>query len=355
MALPGGTNYDLATVTNPNSALTDFTLIVDLSTMSSNWWSLVDTADGTKGRAAIHASGTEVACDWIDFDNVGQTGFLRVIWSGTLSSSGTQQLRVYPPLAANSSYAATDTYGSYNAYDANFLAYWPLYEDPSGGAPQFTNRIQNAFHLTSAGSMASGDQVGGQVAGGIDFDGADDILSVALTGISDYPFMIMSWINPLAIGERSWIYIGNGSYYYIARAYNTATSMICETSSGFNAVVGTAHNSTDCHIAAIWSAENDRKLYTNGGNVHTDTATITVAAPNEIGVGAGVGNYFAGQVGGTQLVTTERSADWIAEEYSQTYDNATFWGSWAWQGGAGGTTPKGVLGKSILGPFGGPI
>lgn len=119
MALPA-TTYDTATLVNPSSSLTDFALVVDLSRMSAAWWAAVDTTDGTKGRAAKDSGPTELACDWLDFDSVNETGWLRVKWSGTLASSGTQTLRVYPPQAANASVSASDTYGSNNAYNANY-------------------------------------------------------------------------------------------------------------------------------------------------------------------------------------------------------------------------------------------
>lgn len=82
-------NYATATITNPSSSLTDFSLMVDLSRMPANWWSAVNTSDGTKGRAAKN-DGTELATDWINFNNIAHTGWLRVKWAGTLANSGSQ-------------------------------------------------------------------------------------------------------------------------------------------------------------------------------------------------------------------------------------------------------------------------
>src|SRR6056297_96504 len=99
MAFSG--DYATATVTNPSSALTDFTLIIDLSTLPQDWWDAVTSSDGTKGRASKGDGTTELACDWIDFDDTAETGLLRVLWSGTLASTGTQEVRIYPPLSGN--------------------------------------------------------------------------------------------------------------------------------------------------------------------------------------------------------------------------------------------------------------
>jgi hypothetical protein len=115
-------SFAVATISNPASAQTDFSLLVDLSTMPAEWWASVDTADGTKGRAAKDDGATELATDWIDFDSGAETGLVRVKWTGTLASSGVQKVRIYSPRASRSSYGATDTYGSDNAYDASLLA-----------------------------------------------------------------------------------------------------------------------------------------------------------------------------------------------------------------------------------------
>ena len=103
MALPA-TGYGTATISNPDGALTDFTLMIDLSRMHASWWAAVDTADGTKGRAA-KSDDTELATDWIDFNDSLETGWLRVKYTGTLSASGTQTIKIFPPVAANSSTA----------------------------------------------------------------------------------------------------------------------------------------------------------------------------------------------------------------------------------------------------------
>src|SRR5690606_5987295 len=129
MALPD-TGYALLEVSNPSSALTDFSLLVDLSLLPQGWWDAVDTSDPTKGRAAKDAGEVELPCDWIAFDADTQTGWLRVLWTGTLASTGEQLLRVYPPVEANASVAAGETYGQYAAYDEDWAAYWPCEEAP---------------------------------------------------------------------------------------------------------------------------------------------------------------------------------------------------------------------------------
>jgi len=188
MALPS-TTYDTATLVNPTSSLTDFTLIVDLSRMSAAWWAAVDTSDGTKGRAAKDLGPTELACDWIDFDDSAETGLLRVKWSGTLSDTGTQTLRIYPPVAANASVAASDTYGSDNAYDSDWAAYWPLHDE--------VDRTANGYDLTAQGGVTVGGATG-KLGAATDFDGSDDNLknTTAAPVPMDSACTIMAWVEP---------------------------------------------------------------------------------------------------------------------------------------------------------------
>ncbi len=124
MSIPN-TAYAEATVTNPSSNLTDFTLAIDLSLLPSEWWALVNTTDGTRGRVCKGDGVTELPGDWIDFNSSNQTGVLRTKWSGTLSSSGIQTLRIYPPNTGNTSYSSSDTYGQWNSYDSSWKCYYP--------------------------------------------------------------------------------------------------------------------------------------------------------------------------------------------------------------------------------------
>ena len=161
MALPS-TTYDTATVLNPSGALTDFTLMVDLSRMSSAWWSFAESTNARRGRAAKD-DGTELACDWIDYDHTGQTGWLRVKWSGTLATTGTQILRVYPPVAANSVQLSNAAFGSDNAYDADWRWYTPGHD--------LVNRIDSGESMVQDASATSSISTDGKTSGSLYYDG----------------------------------------------------------------------------------------------------------------------------------------------------------------------------------------
>ena len=333
MALPAGTDYDLATVTNPGSALTDFTLIVDLSNCTSDFKSGWNTDSNGYGRAAIHASGTELPCDWIDLDYSAGTGLVRVKWSGTLAASGTQQLRLYPPNTSNSQYSARDTYGSDNAYDSSTWGYWPMHDA--------NDRTSNGYDLTGSGGISFGgvsgligdctnfdDGSSQYVESQTNFDFSSDWSYSCLvnfdTGSGDQALLAnpdendpLFWRDEYASGDRLGLYIVGGTTGYDSTALGTGT--------WYHAGVGAGSTSP---------------IYSDGssGGSGDDIVDLTTASYPRIGAwsGGSPGRLLDGKLQHIMLSTTQRSADWFAEESSQLKDNSTFWGSWAWQGGAGG-------------------
>lgn len=50
----------------------------------------------------------------------------------------------------------------------------------------------------------------------------------------------------------------------------------------------------------------------------------------------GLSKDFLGTMWGISIHSTARIGEWISEEYSQTDDNATFWGTWIWTAPSGG-------------------
>lgn len=339
MALPS-TGYDLATISNPSSALTDFTLIVDLSRMSSSWWADVNTSDGTRGRAA-KSDGTELACDWIDFDNSGETGLLRVKWSGTLASSGTQQLRIYPPNTRNDAVAADGTYGADNAYDS----YWELYF-PSGGG---SDRTSNGRDGTANGGVSVGGAIG-QIGKATNFDGIDDNVVASYTPAASTNHTWLIWTNADTVRQQ-WMLCNNvdtgalwgfGSYDAngVLRAYSGGAG---------TRWIG---NNGDCtanweQFAVIYNSSSGISSVIKNASALSSTlnnSTTPITDATEFRVAGRLGwNYFDGLLNEAQVHSTARSADWISHEYDQTSDNATFWGSWSWQSSGGSSSVPAII------------
>lgn len=326
MALPA-TTYDTATLVNPGSSLTDFTLIVDLSRMSAAWWTAVDTSDGTKGRAAKDSGPTELACDWIDFDSVNETGLLRVKWSGTLASSGTQTLRIYPPQAANASVAASDTYGSDNAYDSDWVGYWPLHDA--------NDRTANGYDLTAQGGVTVGGATG-KLGAATDFDGSNDRLEItSATPHDGYSATWMCWMNqdstsyryvmisdqgPLGAPYRR---LRNGTYPGVGE-YDGLTQYDILN---FNV---TATTGTWYMVSGRFESTTSRYAWTNKTISSQNTSNVDSTGCDRFAIGGAIwgGAYFDGAVQHAQIHSASRANDWIEYEYDQMDDQATFWGTW---------------------------
>jgi hypothetical protein len=329
MALPS-TGYDTATVTNPGSALTDFTLMVDLSKASASWWAVVDTADGTKGRAA-KSDGTELATDWIAFDNGAKTGWLRVKWTGTLAASGSQVLRIYPPNTSNSSNAANATYGSDNAYDASWEGYWPLGE-ASGDA---IDRTSHSLDAADSGTLTYSQT--GKIGNAVDFGGGGFGFTPPSLGTT---YSLLTWAKTDSTSGTSGLFLHRDGFglpigFQIERSNSNVEFQVRD-----NALVLArstksslfADTSTWYHVAGVRNS-NDVTCYGNASAATTDTksfGTLTVSAGATIGGALNGVAAWNGLLDDVQLHSVARSADWIAEEYAQTNANATFWGTWTW-------------------------
>jgi len=330
--------YASQTVTNPSGALTDFTLIIDLANVcadqanfSTDW----NTDTGGYGKATKGDGTTELATDWIDLDNSAETGWVRVKWSGTLASSGSQTVRLFPPNTGNDLYAANNAYGSDNAYDSNWLAYWP-----DGGG---TDRTSNGFDGTEVGSITAGDSAG-KIGAGTDFPGSSgNLITVANMGISgDQSLSILSWINP-DVEDRNVVF-GFGDpgtarqscgfrtgdtddyvWYWWAADITGASAYADYAAQGWLHYVGTYDTGT-----------STRRIYEDDIELDNDTPANADWQNQDYTIGAFNDEFMNGVINELQIHTTARSTDWLSEEYNQTDDNDTFWGAWAWTAPGGG-------------------
>jgi hypothetical protein len=342
-------DHALATVSNPSSALTDFTLIVDLSTMPANWWSAVDTSDGTRGRVYKGDGTTRLAADWIDFDDTAETGLLRVLWSGTLASTGTQQLWIEPPFSGNATVGASDTYGSDNAYDSSWEGYWP-----DGGG---TDRTSNGNDGTARGGVTIGAGTG-PLGPGTELDGTDDTIEIAngfQSVFDDNDHTILIWVNlddasvnQNILGyETAGMSGGDNDYWYFFRSESSKTLVTYDDdATKTNIDNGTALSSSTWYQIGSYhdvaGAEYGRWRNASLDFTTSDNGSI-YESENAFYVGSKAGRdsaYTDGTVAELQLHSANRSSAWISHEYDQTSDNATFWGTWSWETSGGGTTQE---------------
>lgn len=331
MSLPA-TVYDTATITNPSATLTDFPILVDLSNMSAEWWAAVDTTDGTKGRAAKD-DGTELPCDWIDFDQGAKTGYLRVKWSGIMSDTGTQVLRVYPPTSTNLSVAANAVYGSDNVYDSSTEFYVPIV------GSTYLDRTVNGIDAIAENTDIA--LIAGQVGDGVRLNATTraSALNFGLNRPSETAFTLSSWVywdGPTSTAEDN-LWGSWGSNAILIRVADN-TNQLEVFVQGLTATLFTGCTFT----AATWTKIDvtydgtDVRVYKDGVEITSNTMSGTAAfggAPfSEFWWG---GTPHAGSDGWRGRLdegwhhNVARSAEWIEQEFTQTKNNTTFFSTWA--------------------------
>lgn len=324
MAAPS-TTYDTATLVNPTAALTDFPLLIDLSRLTAAWWSAVDTSAGTRGRAYKGDGTTELAVDWIDFDNVNETGWARVKWSGTLATTGTQQVRLYPPVSTNATVASTDTYGSEAVYESSIVAYFPM-------AQNANDRTSNSWSMTTSDTVA----YGGNAAGAVTLDAGESLnLAYSSTIPSVEPFTIMGTVSQSATSAQCAMVL----------ARNADSSYSAGNSSGYGSPSSSTHwaysktfvqrqaigtstvatGSSYDHVVAEISNSNARAIYVNGTSEGTDSNTANPTSLDNFSITCDVGSASLGDV---IIINGTKSSGWYNQEADQATDQATYWGTW---------------------------
>lgn len=353
MPLPS-TGYATAAPDNPASALTDFTLLIDLSTLPASWWAAVDTTDGTRGRAYVDSSEVELAVDWIDFDDSGETGWLRVLWTGTLATTGTQTVRIYPPNTGNAAVAASDTYGSDNAY----ASHWKMYVPDGGGV----DRTSSSNDLTANGGYTAGGSVG-KVGTATTFDGTDDYGERADNATLDITgaLTIMAWVKSAASAADTegiiskYFQTGNQrSYVLVQNSTTNLPSFVISSDGTFQS--GNVLNGTTAlgvgdwhHVAGVFVPSISREIYVDGVSENSSGT-----APSGIHSGSAplwIGMQFSNAaqyrinavIDDVQIHAAGLPAAWIAEETAQSNDQSTFWTTWTWNAGGGTPTRRRLM------------
>lgn len=340
MALPT-TSYDTATILNPGSALTDFTLLIDLSRMSTAWKTEFNTSEGRKGRAAKD-DGTELACDFMDCDHSAGTGWLRVKWSGTLASSGTQVIRIYPPNTANSTNLRTATYGQYNAYDDEWLGYWPLMEDATDRTAERNDGTTLLGHTIGG--------VTGQAGNATAFDGVDQYINIpwdSTLSPTNTAIEMSCWVKapfePNDWGSFFGRSTGGGDYDYSFGHRGGSHSPFIGNRSPANdtvqAIGSTDFDDTWLHVRGTIDGESagEAEIWVDNVSEATDPEegagiAFDGSATNDVWIGRSpiVGTvYIDADIQHMKFEDSVRSDDWAQHEYDQGNDQASFWGTWS--------------------------
>lgn len=206
--------------------------------------------------------------------------------------------------------------------DSSATGYWPLDEDPSGSAPQALDWSSNANHLTSNGSMTSGDLVSALVNKGIDFDPNDTLTTAALVGGSTSPITISLSVKPVSVNSDQ-------NLFGIGTALANSITVLLGVDNGFYNIFRNGYptgSAADTQIAASGAGIWDRLVYQsdgstvrgflNGALVVSVSGTLSRGVPTDLTLARGIGsqgsNHLVGILDEVFVDSAYRHADWIA-------------------------------------------
>lgn len=352
MPSTGATGYDSAAASAaPGASLTNFPFLLNVANLSASFKSALSAHGSANGIRVFSSDGsTEYARDVINVSHSGGTGWIRFQVPGATSSAIT--VRVYPD--ATGTYADTDTYGKHNAYTSEFSLYVPF----DGSSPN--DRTANALNMTAQGNATY--TSAGKVGDASEQDSTGDYFTRSDANALDLTYgMICGWFNCDAWSQNPYLlskhqsgpqdYLSNYRFeYFSSNLYITVGN-----GSSASTQVGrswTPSNDVWYHLAARWdTGSNQVRLYVNGSQLGASGTLTTTPAGNTgafqiaATTAKDTGRWFDGQIDEVQIWKGTPPPDaWIGYEYSQTNDNAAFWGTWTWTA-AGGT---GILRQMMM-------
>lgn len=329
MALPS-TNFDLETIPAPSSDLTGFSPIIEHVNDSAGYIADINTTDGARGRIAKHSNGSEYAKDPIDFVDSTDRGLTRFYYGTILAAStaASRQVRKYPPNTRNTAYGVSDTYGQYNAYNASRLLDAPLMTDAN-------DRTSNGNNGTAQGGVTIGG-IAGKIATATQFDGIDDWIEFLQVLAAGETTFTLNWWYKGTDGTGTYLGQGNSGSSNPRLLNNHVSTFFSVGSSGF--IDATTSDDIDDTWRMLSVTNSD--IYIDGVSVESGSIAIDTGTYDNFGI-AGFnrnGSIYNPNSGAFQLAQAfdeNVGTVWLTEEYSQTNDNATFWGTWTWTSAGG--------------------
>ncbi len=218
-------------------------------------------------------------------------------------------------------------------WNSGFVGVWHLKEDPFGAAPQMQD--STSTNNGTANNMESGDQITGQVDGGLVFDGVDedvnmgDVLDV---GTNDFTFS--AWINTAAatsgrlvskdagsVGYKVWMIGGNGQIWL---QFNDGVN------GGFSNGTIVVNDGNWHHVVGVFDRDAIGEIYIDGvydtgsDDISTAAGSLSNGADFAIGSWHGTGNFFDGSIDEVRISNIVRSPDWIETSFNNQDNPSSF-------------------------------
>jgi hypothetical protein len=304
--------------------------------------------DGGDVRFSSDSAGTtQLACDVIAFEHDSSTGAddaeiqIRVNVPSLSSASDTDIYIWYDGSTTTAQPAASNTYGSDNAYDANWEGYWP-----DGGS---TDRTSNGNDGTAQGGVTLGGSTG-QVGDATDYEASSTQYSDLGTRIDVVsPMTLLAWVNPesLDVQYRGVIAArANADYQYQLRTVGATSpyDTLSLLTSGGSSTSSLTITSSTWQLIGV-SADTTGWTFFKDSSTDSQSAqgSSSVAAAGNTTIGIGGKNIpsqsWDGLIDEAQIHSTARSSAWITTEYNNTNSPSTFASPGTPSDTSGGGTP----------------
>jgi len=331
------TLYDTITIdaANIDDEITDFPVYVDLADLSAQFWNTTPTGAtvGTDIRVTTNdGTPVELARELVAASSTAQTGELH-FKANSISSTTDTVFRIYYNGTTTGDYVTNATYGAENVWSNDFVFVQHMNEDPGvAGVGEILDSTAGNHDGTDSGLMSSANAVTGKIGAAINFDGNDDIITMATSSAIEglEVITLSSWIYPTATAPPFWGRIISksnggtsedyglfldGSNQIVCRIRNTADTIV-SAKSGATLAINTWHYATCVYDGSTVT------LYVNGVQSGTPLAqTGTIKDTNQpLTVGDQFGGTddraFEGRIDSPKISSTTRSVEWMAAEYT---------------------------------------
>ena len=220
--------------------------------------------------------------------------------------------------------SATDQATTTGVWDDNFVMVQHLQERPDNTEDQIKDSTSNANDGQTV-TMASDDQVAGQIDGSFDFDGTGDVISLGLNSIPVSNFTYSMWIEPGTVSALK-ILMGaqSGSLEYRTEAdgkLNLLKSGIIE--------IGKSTGALDLevwqYVTVTYDSSGNYIHYINGNTAGSGINLQTIGSPSYLYLGQSqYAFYYLGGMDEVRVSNIVRTAGWIETEYNNQSNTDSF-------------------------------
>lgn len=333
MTLPATGGYASYTPALPTgTAKTDWRGVGIIDSSQTDFWAEAENVDARRARFAADAGPTEIPGAPILYDYANQLFIFA--YKVTMPTSSGPTIRVYPPTTLNTTYSASDTYGSDNAFDSGWEAFLPLVEDPEDSAPQFLDLTVNGNHGTANGTILNSQKTtGGPINIALTLNNSQYIQLGSGHGLSNQ-FSWAAWLTNVAgiATPNPFPRI----IYFDADNFMELRTFSRHEYGATNTGNDTTNWSSAEQIGETVDSSGNGQEYADGT---ADAFTVgtpalsgkTIQFPQDSTVG----------LNGTPIAMIEvhnvvRDAGWMAYNYTMLSDIATYMGTISWTAGSGG-------------------